>query len=124
VVNQQRTAQAPLDDQGGYRWDWTHGFGGYGGSTAVAVDSNGQIYVTGGYHGSLSFAGTDHPQSAELSSYVAAFDADGTERWGRTYQGSGGVRAFAIAVDESDRVLVAGNFAGEALVGALLHGSG
>jgi len=107
-----------LDDQGGYLWDWTHGFDGHGLGHAVAADSLGQLYVTGEFHGSLSFADTAHPPTSELSSYVVSFDAAGTERWGRVYEGTGGARAFGIAVDDSDRVLLAGHFAGQATFGS------
>jgi len=52
-----------------------------------------------------------------LASYVVGFDADGTERWARTFASDDSVRAFGIAVDDRGQVLVAGHFGGEARFG-------
>ena len=106
-----------LDEHGAYRWDWTYDFDGGGLGHAVAVDSSNSVFVTGEFHGSLSFADTEHAQDSDLRGYVLGFDGDGTERWARTFGGTGHVRPFGLAVDAGDRVLVAGYFSDEAIFG-------
>ncbi len=67
---------------------------------AIAMDSSGNVYVTGWSYGS----GTDRDYA------TVKYDTDGNELWAAWYNGPGNVyySAYAIAVDSSGNVYVTG----------------
>ncbi len=73
---------------------------GWDGATAMALDSGGNIYVTGYSEG----AGTNYDYA------TIKYSPDGRTLWVRRYNGpaNGGDRAAAIALDGLDQVLVTG----------------
>lgn len=100
---------AKLDPQGGHLW--SKGFGGDTGGDygqGVAVDVSGNVLVTGGATGQVSF-GAIPVQCNSGSTFVAKLDAQGTPMFASCFGGSAnGYRA--IATDAGGNILLAGSF--------------
>lgn len=80
-------------------------------SQSVAVDSAGNVYITGGVGAALTPAG-----ASEGGAFLAKWDSNGNEVWTRQI-GAGGVNSSnAVVVDASDRVYISG-FTNDALQG-------
>jgi hypothetical protein len=75
-------------------------------ATAVSIDNSGHTYVTGGKR--LNDRATDASRGSTFT--TIKYDADGTELWSRSYQGSFGCfdHARAIATDPAGNVYVTG----------------
>lgn len=104
-----------LDPQGVARW--ATGFGGsasdYG--RAIAADAAGDVYVAGGFQGRLDF-GDGQPSLAAGGGYdvfVAKLGgADGRRLWSQSLPAAAAQQAFALAVDGSGQLTLAGGFSG------------
>lgn len=93
---------------------WSKRFGGavadYG--HGVAVDASGNVYVAGCFQAAADF-GAGTVSSAGLNdAFLASYTSTGTYRWSKTFGGSGGDDAFAVATDASGNPFITGNFAG------------
>jgi hypothetical protein len=99
-------------------WARTWGAGSQDRGYGTAVDSDGNIYVTGNYYYSVDFdpgPGEDiQPSSGNRDSFLSKFSPDGEYQWARTWGdnvsfGGGGTD---IAIDDDDNILVSGWFYG------------
>ena len=80
-------------------WNQTWGGPNLDSGEGVAIDSNGNIYVTGYTE---SFDGSD----ADM--VIIKYDVDGNQLWNRTWGGSDDDGAFDIITDSSDDVYITG----------------
>jgi hypothetical protein len=103
---------------------WSRGVGSSGPDTAegVAVDKDGNIFVTGGYSYSVDLGGVLLTPQFDTGIYLAKYNAAGILQWAQglgfeTAGGSIGVRA--VAVDSAGNVAITGN-----ATGAVDFGSG
>jgi Big-like domain-containing protein/Ig-like domain-containing protein/beta-propeller repeat-containing protein len=87
---------------------WARGTGGtdYDGGQGIALDSAGNIYVTGGIRGSASFGGTNIISNDD-SAFLAKYDSSGTVLWVRTAVGG---QTFSVAIDGSGNSFISGFF--------------
>jgi gliding motility-associated-like protein len=92
---------------------WSSYLGGAGDETgfAIAIDKSGNVYVAG-YTGSVSGIATANGWQPGLKGYYDAFlvkfSPSGARLWG-TYLGDGGDdRAFGVATDAADNVIITG----------------
>jgi len=99
---------------GEYMWakrfeDLENGYG-----YSVAVDSRGEVLVTGQFTGSVDFsAGVDEPliSAGGADIFVAKLSGiDGSHQWSRSFGSVGAEYGYAIAVDGYGDVLVVGRF--------------
>ena len=85
-------------------------------ATAIAVDGNGNVLLTGFFEGTVDFdPGVGlHELSAVGSDdvFVVKLDASGNFAWARSVGGSGNERGYSIAVDDAGNPHVTGFFAG------------
>lgn len=101
------------------KFEWAFG----GGSAAhdeakdLALDSKGNVYVTGYYKGPAVFGSksVQHHQGGDL--FVAKLDTNGKFLWVTSSSGSLSEQGSAIAVDGKDRVVVAGYHQGTTTLG-------
>lgn len=78
---------------------------------AIAVDSKGNVYVTGSFHGSQAFLGKSPVASKGLNDvFVTSFTSAGQCRWQKAFGGPGDDEGRGIAVDSQDNVYVIGGF--------------
>ena len=106
------------DGDGNFIWvkgvGGTSGDGGYG----IAVDENGNIYLTGLYAGTVDFdpgSGTSNLTSAGFGDiFVLKLDAGGNFVWAKSMGGTSGENGFDIAVDGNGHVITTGFFDGTA----------
>ena len=97
---------------------WAKSFGGAAGggtATAVAVDSSGNIVVTGTFNGTVDFG--DGPLTANGSTgvFVAKLDSSGNILWSKAFGDAHVTSATApvgVAVDASNNIAIAGQFDG------------
>ena len=100
---------------------WTRVFGGYHYeySDDIAVNSLGDIFITGLFEDTANFdgtGGTDNHTAASGSEYVfiTKYNADGSYGWTRTFGGGEDTynNGRGIVINSSDEVLVTGFFSG------------
>ncbi|MGA8180346.1 MAG: SBBP repeat-containing protein, partial [Desulfobacterales bacterium] len=83
---------------------------------SVAVDSSGNVYITGSFRGTVDFdpgAGTDNHTSAGLEDiFLTKFDSNGGYVYTKTMGGTDHDGGQSVAVDGSDNVYITGYFSG------------
>ena len=104
---------ASFSSTGNHRW--SKSFGGAGGR-AVAVDVNGNTYITGLFGnsiggGSVNFGGTTLTSKVGFDIFLASFASTGAHRWSKSF-GSDSTNDVgdAVAVDGNANVFITGNF--------------
>ncbi|MEO8589267.1 MAG: T9SS type A sorting domain-containing protein, partial [Flavobacteriales bacterium] len=99
-----------FDQQGKLLWARSPG-----GSDVAAADGN-VAYVAGSFTGTLAFGATTLTANG-MDAYLAKYDASGTLLWVHQIGGPGLNNAYAVAVDGTGMVHVAGHFQGTASFG-------
>jgi hypothetical protein len=87
--------------------------------TSVAVDSAGDILLTGYFRGTLDLGGPALVSQGDSDVFLVKLDAAGTPLWSRAFGGTGADRSFSVAVDEAGAVFACGAFRGLVTFGAL-----
>jgi hypothetical protein len=110
---------AKYDTSGTVQWarsiGGTSADNGYG----IATDSNGNVYVTGRYFGSVTFApGTTLTSAGSSDAFVAKYDTSGTVQWATSIGGTGADYGYGIATDSNGNVYVTGYYVGSATIGS------
>ena len=104
-----------MDASGNFLWART-----FGGITAdegksIAVDAAGNVYLTGGFSGTVDFdpgAGTMNITAASSDAYILKLDTSGIFLWVKTLGGTGFDAGNSITTDASGNVYTAGFFSG------------
>ena len=97
---------------------WAKSFGGlsYDSGSSVAVDSAGNVHITGGFSGTVDFdpgAGTADLQSAGGADvFVSKLNESGNLVWAKSFGGSEDVFGSSVAVDSAGNVHITGSFRG------------
>ena len=95
--------------------DWVRQIGGPGddAASAIAVDAQGNSYITGGFEDGIRFSRTITLGSAGLvDCFVAKLDNTGRTVWAQRAGGPNSDIGYAIALDPQGNVLVSGGFNG------------
>jgi hypothetical protein len=108
-----------FDSLGNYFWADTWGGGGSDTGYGVAVDSLGNLLVTGGFSwswfGDVDFdpgTGVDNRASeGSYDVYLSKFDSAGGYLWANTWGGAGSDQGYGVAVDEPGNTYVTGMYA-------------
>ncbi len=108
---------AKLDTAGG--WVWAVRGGGYVGDSGygIAVDEQGNSYVTGHFMWSASFGSFSLTSQGSADVFVAKLDTDGNYLWAVSGGGSQPDYVCDIAVDGSGNTYLTGDFEGSATFG-------
>jgi len=95
---------------------WARTWGGekWENSTAVTVDSSGNVYVGGHYQDDVDFdpgAGFDiHTSNGNYDCFLSKFDANGLFQWARVWGGMDSDSVSSVECDSSGDIYLAGNF--------------
>lgn len=111
------------DVSGAVLWTKHCGASGNDAALAVAVDSQNNIIVAGGFHGTVDFGGTSLTASGGgFDAFVAKYSSAGTLTWAKRFGGTFDEVVQAVAVDSADNILLAckwqsvpGDFGGTSL---------
>ena len=83
------------------------------GDESIAVDSSGNVYISGSYYSSSSVSlgnGISLVAGTNNQSYIIKYNASGTAQWSNSISSSHGVYALGIATDSSGNVIVTGYY--------------
>ncbi len=109
---------AKIAGSGKVNWSVTAGSVYADHASGAAVDSNGNVYVTGGFRGLVSFGLTVLKSVANSHDvFVAKYSSTGKLLWVVSTGGDGLEDGQCIAVDKNGHVIVGGNFMGKASFG-------
>ena len=110
---------ARLDSAGNVVWAISQGGPGHDDSTAVAVDSAGNVYTTGDFVGTASFGALTLTSAGQDDAFVERLDAAGHVVWAKGFGGAGFDAGFGLTVDGAGNVYSTGVFQGQANFGGV-----
>ena len=96
-------------------WQWATSAGGNAGdnSTSVAVDSSGNVVVTGFFTSpAITLGATTLTSNGAYNVYVAKLTPTGAWQWATSAGGSGNNYSYGVAVDGNGNVVITGIFTG------------
>ncbi|MCK6590299.1 MAG: SBBP repeat-containing protein, partial [Polyangiaceae bacterium] len=104
---------------------WSKGYGDGAGQYVhgTAVDSAGNVLVTGSFAGTVDFGGGPLTSSGGNDVFVAKFDANGQHIWSKKFGAAQEQSGRSIATDAAGNVYVTGNFIGSVNFGGGALGS-
>jgi hypothetical protein len=98
-----------------YGYTKTMGDSGYDEGTSVAVDQDGNVYITGCFSDTVDFdtgEGVDEHTSNGLTSiFLTKINADGSYGWTKTMGGIDGAFGSSVSTDQDNNIYLTGNFA-------------
>lgn len=102
-------------------WGWAASLGDNSSVEDIAVDSEGNVVVTGFFSGSPdvdpSEGETTLSSAGEKDAFVAKYEPDGALIWVRSLSGTGTIQGDTIAIDRRDNsIVVGGHFEGSASI--------
>ncbi len=106
-----------LDLSGNYSWAKSIGGSQWDTAYSLALDSSGNVYITGYFESTADFdpgAGTANLTASGDDIFVLKLDSSGTYVWAKKMGGSGSDIGMNIAVDTNGNVYTAGYFNGTA----------
>jgi hypothetical protein len=94
----------------------------YGGTTndiaySLAVDSGGNIIITGSFTGTAAFGGASLVSLGGTEIFLAKYSSAGTHVWSERWGGTVSDAAQAVAVDPSGNITITGTFQGTTNLG-------
>jgi hypothetical protein len=84
----------------------------------IAIDSSGNVYITGYFSGTAVFGSTTLVSAGRKDTYMAKVDSGGNFLWAKRAGGTGDDSGEGIAVDSSGNAYITGHFRGTAVFGA------
>jgi len=103
---------AKMDSNGNWMWAKQAGGTSEDGGTSIAVDANGNSYVTGSFKESANFGTTTLTSSGSWDIFVAKIDHNGNWLWAKQAGGTDNNGGISIAVDANGNSYVTGGFYG------------
>lgn len=85
--------------------------------TGIALDADGNVYVTGEFSSSLQFGNTVLESAGSTDIFVAKFDGVGHFQWAKRAGGTEHDSGSAVATGPNDKLYIAGNFEGAGTFG-------
>jgi len=108
---------AKLDSNGNWFWAKKAGGTSSDGGNSIAIDNNGNSYVTGYFSDSATFGTTTLTSSGDYDIYIAKLDSNGNWFWAKKAGGTSSDGGNSIAVDANGNSYVTGSFSGSATFG-------
>jgi hypothetical protein len=103
-----------FDPDNAFLWTKTIGGSGDDWGYSIVADSDGNIYITGMFAGTVDFdpeTGIDNKISAGSSDiFLTKFNSDGSYAWTKTIGGSSSDISYSATIDPSDNVYITGMF--------------
>lgn len=101
-----------LDSSGQALWSKKFGAGDQQAAKGVAIDTQGNVFITGYYLGSISFGGASFTKVGCCfeDMFVAKFDAAGNHVWSKGFGDQGADNVAGIAVDSKGNPVFTGTF--------------
>ena len=103
---------AKFGPDGSHIWSKSFGDTNYQAANALALDSSGNVIITGVFMGTVNFGGGVLTSAGSWDVFVAQLDSGGNHVWSKRFGDGNHQYAPAVAVDGLDNVLVAGYFVG------------
>jgi cysteine-rich repeat protein len=107
-----------LDAQGQHLWSRRLGGTSDDFGAGIAVDSAGNLLLTGYFQGTADFGGGPLYSAGSWDFFAAKLDTQGQHLWSRRFGGTSGDLSASIAVDSAGNVLLTGYFGGTVDFGA------
>lgn len=116
---------AKFDSDGNHVWSKRFGDGNNQRGQAIVLDSAGNLYVSGWFGGTIDLGGGPLTGTGADDSFLAKLGADGSHIWSKAFGGLNNQRIEDIAVDETDGIVIVGDFMGTIdLGGGLVSSAG
>jgi hypothetical protein len=103
---------ASYTSAGGHRWSQYYRGGGEDDNVSVAVDGAGNVYLAGGFQGTVDFGGGALISAGGYDIFLASFTEAGAHRWSQRFGGASGEEGRSVALDGSGNVYLTGVFGG------------
>jgi hypothetical protein len=98
---------------GAHLWSKRLGSTGYDYANGIAVDSNGNVIMTGQFQGTVDFGGSPLTSAGSYDIFVAKYaGSNGSHLWSKRFGSTSSDNGCGIAVDGSDNVILTGAFQG------------
>ncbi len=101
---------AKYDTDGNLQWIRQIGGEGSDGGSGVAVNKNGDVYLSGDFSSSVSFDGTVLMAEGPEDAFIALYDSGGRLKWVRSGGSAGHDWGQSLAVDKEGNALMLGKF--------------
>lgn len=98
---------------GALAWEWAQKAGGSSAddhSNAIAIDANGDVYVTGSFEQTATFGSTTLTSAGDVDIFVAKMNSSGNWLWAIQAGGNYDDRGLDLAIDTAGNVFVTGKF--------------
>jgi len=110
---------AKIDPDG--NWLWVKHAGGANDDSgySIVADDNGNVYITGSYHGVANFGPLDITSAGNTDIFVAKIDSSGNWIWVQSAGGSIVDRSNSISKESGGSLFITGTFQGESNFGEI-----